>query len=150
MKCPTATRTTSASASSNGAASCATTSRPATAPCFRVAASTTATTLSVKDDLDVRQVRVQPMTPSQIEEFLRLYAPEHADGAWAEIRDNEGLLDLYSTPYFLKLLSDQLAYDPRVASERAALFTGFVRRALEREIAGRKSAVRARRRAARP
>lgn len=93
--------------------------------------------LSVKDDLDVRQVRVQPMTPEQIEEFLQLYAPAHADGAWAEIRDNEGLLDLYSTPYFLKLLSDQLAYDPRVASERAALFTGFVRRALEREIAGR-------------
>ncbi|MBL8425742.1 MAG: SUMF1/EgtB/PvdO family nonheme iron enzyme [Candidatus Accumulibacter phosphatis] len=94
-------------------------------------------TLSVKDDLDVRQVRVQPMTPPQIEEFLRLYAADHADGAWAEIRNDEGLLDLYSTPYFLKLLSDQLAYDPRVAGERAALFTGFVRRALEREIASR-------------
>ena len=75
--------------------------------------------------------------PAQIEEFLRLYAAEHADGAWAEIKDNERLLELYSTPYFLKLLTDQLAYDPRVASERAALFTGFVRRALEREIAGR-------------
>jgi hypothetical protein len=50
--------------------------------------------------------------------------------------ESERLLDLYSTPYFLKLLCDQLAYDPRVASERAALFTGFVRRALEREIAG--------------
>jgi len=94
-------------------------------------------TLSLKDDLDVRQVRVQPMTPSQIEEFLRLYAADHADGAWAEIRNDEGLLDLYSTPYFLKLLSDQLVYDPRVAGERAALFTGFVRRALEREIASR-------------
>ena len=94
-------------------------------------------TLSIKDDLDVRQVRVQPMTPEQIEEFLRLYAPAHADGAWAEIQGSQRLLDLYSTPYFLKLLSDQLAYDPRVASERAALFTGFVRRALEREIAGR-------------
>jgi formylglycine-generating enzyme required for sulfatase activity len=94
-------------------------------------------TLSVKDDLDVRQVRVQPMTPEQIEEFLHLYAPEHADAAWTEIRHDEGLRDLYSTPYFLKLLSDQLAYDPRVASERAALFTGFVRRALEREIKGR-------------
>ncbi|WP_273703613.1 NACHT domain-containing protein, partial [Candidatus Accumulibacter vicinus] len=94
-------------------------------------------TLSVKDDVDVRQVRVQPMTPPQIEEFLRLYAADHADSAWAEIQGNQRLLDLYSTPYFLKLLSDQLAYDPRVASERAALFTGFVRRALEREIAGR-------------
>ena len=94
-------------------------------------------TLSVKDDLDVRQVRVQPLTPEQIEEFLRLYGAEHADAAWAEIRDNERLLELYSTPYFLKLLTDQLAYDPRVANERSALFTGFVRRALEREINGR-------------
>jgi formylglycine-generating enzyme required for sulfatase activity len=93
-------------------------------------------TLSVKDDLAVRQVRVQALTAPQIEQFLHLYAPDHAAGAWAEIRESERLLDLYSTPYFLKLLCDQLAYDPRVASERASLFTGFVRRALEREIAG--------------
>jgi formylglycine-generating enzyme required for sulfatase activity/GTPase SAR1 family protein len=92
--------------------------------------------LSIKDDLDVRQVRVQALTAPQIEEFLHLYTPDHAAGAWAEIGESERLLDLYSTPYFLKLLCDQLAYDPRVASERAALFTGFVRRALEREIAG--------------
>jgi formylglycine-generating enzyme required for sulfatase activity len=93
--------------------------------------------LSIKDDLEVRQVRVQPLTEEQIKEFLDLYAAEHAQSAWEEIRDNPRLLELYSTPYFLKLLSDQLAYDPRVASERAALFTEFVRRALEREIAGR-------------
>ena len=93
--------------------------------------------LSVKDDLDVRQVRVQPLTPEQIEAFLRLCAADHADSAWDEIRDDRRLLELYSTPYFLKLLTDQLEYDPRVANERAALFTGFVRRALEREIAGR-------------
>jgi len=92
--------------------------------------------LSVKDDVDVRQVRVQPLTPPQIEEFLRLYAPVHAERAWIEIQGNQRLLELYSTPYFLRLLSEQLAYDPRVASERAALFTGFVRRALEREISG--------------
>lgn len=93
-------------------------------------------TLSVKDDLDVRQVRVQPLTPKQIETFLvALFAPEHAASAWAEIRVSARLLDLYSTPYFLKLLGEQLAYDPRVASESAALFTGYVRRALEREIA---------------
>lgn len=94
-------------------------------------------TLSVKDDLDVRQVRVQPLTPEQIEEFLHLYAADHAADAWGEIRDDRRLLELYGTPYFLKLLTDQLEYDPRVANERAALFTGFVRRALEREIAGR-------------
>ncbi|MCB1918205.1 MAG: SUMF1/EgtB/PvdO family nonheme iron enzyme [Rhodocyclaceae bacterium] len=93
--------------------------------------------LSIKDDLQVRQVLVKPLTSEQIEEFLRLHSPEHAAGAWGEIRGNERLLELYSTPYFLKLLVDQLAYDPRVANERAALFTGFVRRALEREIAGR-------------
>ena len=44
------------------------------------------------------------------------------------------LLDLYSTPLFLKLLSAQLVYDPRVAKEPAALFTGYVRRMLEREM----------------
>jgi formylglycine-generating enzyme required for sulfatase activity len=53
------------------------------------------------------------------------------------MRDNPRLLELYSTPYFLKLLSEQLADYPRIASERAALFTGFVRRALKREIDGR-------------
>ncbi|MBL8483946.1 MAG: NACHT domain-containing protein, partial [Rhodocyclaceae bacterium] len=92
--------------------------------------------LSVKDDYAVRQVRVQPLNPGQIEKFLHLHAPEQAARAWSDIRAKPRLVDLYSTPYFLKLLCDQLAYDPRVAGERAALFTGFVRRALEREIAG--------------
>ena len=93
--------------------------------------------LSIKDDLDVRQIRVQPFLPEQIREFLELHAPAQAQTAWKDIRDNARLLDLYSTPYFLKLLADQLAYDPHVADDRAALFTGFVRRAIEREIAAR-------------
>ncbi len=135
-RCRTATRTTFASASSNGGV-LRDDFPPGNRAVFSCRSLDYSETLSVKDDVDVRQVRVQPVTPPQIEEFLRLYAADHADSAWAEIQGSERLLDLYSTPYFLKLLSDQLAYDPRVASERAALFTGFLRCALEREIAGR-------------
>jgi formylglycine-generating enzyme required for sulfatase activity len=88
-------------------------------------------------EVDVRQVLVQPLAPEQIREFLELHAPAHAQSAWKEVWDDARLLDLYSTPYFLKLLTDQLAFDLHVADDRAALFTRFVRRAIEREIAAR-------------
>jgi len=46
--------------------------------------------LSIKDDLDLRQVRVQALTPLQIEDFLHLHAPDHAVAAAAARPDGMG------------------------------------------------------------
>ncbi|MCL5999376.1 MAG: hypothetical protein M1546_25425, partial [Chloroflexi bacterium] len=50
------------------------------------------------------------------------------------MRSDAQQLELFSTPYFLRLLIDQLAPDGRIPQGRAALFAGFARNALAREI----------------
>jgi len=91
------------------------------------------TALSV-GDVVVQQVTVKPMTPEQIRAFLRAYKPEQAEAIWAQLEGSPEQLALFSTPYFLKLLVDQIGQDAVVPNGRAALFTGFVRQTLLREI----------------
>lgn len=93
--------------------------------------------LSVKDDVTVRQVQIKPLTPEQIQEFLDKYAPEHAQTTWQAIKGDERQIELYSTPYFLKLLAEQVNAGGGVPKGRASLFTGFVRLALKREVNAR-------------
>lgn len=84
-------------------------------------------------ELRVSQVRIEPMTDAQVRQFLRLYSP----AAWAEIWDalaGRPQLDLVRSPYFLKLLVEQVADRGAIPRGRAALFTGFVRQALRREL----------------
>ena len=80
------------------------------------------------------------MTPDQIREFLDRYLPGQSGPVWQALQGDPRLLDLFSTPYFLKLLCDQVSADPAEASiptGRAALFTGFIRRTMAREIDAR-------------
>jgi formylglycine-generating enzyme required for sulfatase activity len=54
---------------------------------------------------------------------------------WGELAGTPQL-DLLRSPYFLRLLVEEVEATGTPASGRAALFTGFVRRALKREIEG--------------
>ncbi|MCL4870524.1 MAG: SUMF1/EgtB/PvdO family nonheme iron enzyme [Anaerolineae bacterium] len=111
------------------------------------------------DAVPVRRVQVEPLTPAQIEQFLTVYLGEQAPLVWATMRHDPQQLSLFSVPFFLRLLVDHLhltaqppANDPAPNPQytdapitnnpytppgRAALLTGFVRRALHRELARR-------------
>lgn len=84
-------------------------------------------------ELRVPQVVVQPMSPDQVQQFLRVYIPAQAGVIWAEL-EGSPQFDLFCTPYFLKLLVDLVEAVGEVPQGRAALFTGFVREMLRREI----------------
>ncbi|MGH9937348.1 MAG: NACHT domain-containing protein, partial [Blastocatellia bacterium] len=85
--------------------------------------------------LRVPQVEVQPMNADQTRAFLRAYTPAHEERIWEEL-DGSPQFSLFQTPYFLKLLCEQVESARAVPKGRAALFTGFVRKALDREING--------------
>ena len=87
----------------------------------------------------VRQTQVEPLTPNQIEEFLRLHLDEQAaEEGWAALRHDPQRLNLFSAPFFLRLLVDQIAATGAMPTGQAALLTSFVRRTLYREIAQRR------------
>ncbi len=86
------------------------------------------------DVLPVPQIRIEPLSPEQVQDFLRVYIPGLADLVWGQLH-NSPQFDLFRNPYFLKLLIDQVETDEgRIPEGRAELFTGFVRQALRREI----------------
>ena len=86
-------------------------------------------------DLPVPQIDIQNMNDGQVKEFLGAYLPAQAERVWEELK-GASHLDLFRTPYFLKLLCDQVETYQSIPKDRAALFTGFVRRVLKREIEG--------------
>ena len=90
-------------------------------------------------EVPVPQAEVQPLSANQIQEFLCHYAPEHGEATFARIRTDERQLTLYSTPFFLDLLVRQIRPDGTLPASRAALFAGFIRAALQREITTRSS-----------
>jgi len=78
-------------------------------------------------------VQVEPLTPAQIETFLRLYLVDRADFVWQSLLQDSRQLALFATPFFLELLVEQIANSGEMPAGRTALLTGFVRRALHRE-----------------
>jgi class 3 adenylate cyclase/formylglycine-generating enzyme required for sulfatase activity len=83
--------------------------------------------------LRVPQVHVEPMSDTRVRQYLKLYSPAHWVEVWEEIHATTQL-DLFRSPFFLKLLVDEVEAQGAVPKGRAALFTGFVRRALAREL----------------
>ncbi len=81
----------------------------------------------------VPQVRVEPMTDAQVRAFLHRYAPARAAAIWDGLRGTPQV-ELVRSPYLLALLVEQAIASPQAPVGRAALFTGFVRRAIQREI----------------
>jgi hypothetical protein len=88
-------------------------------------------TLSSKD-LPVPQVRIEPLSDAQVQEFLTLYCREHGVTLWQNLQGTPQV-DLLRSPYYLKLLVAQTTAG-EIPAGRAALFTGFVRHALRREV----------------
>jgi formylglycine-generating enzyme required for sulfatase activity len=84
-------------------------------------------------DLRVPQVQIEPLTDEKVREFLDLYSPTRSDDIWQALAGSPQL-DVFRSPYFLSLLVAQVEASGEVPRDRAALFTGFVRRALRREV----------------
>jgi hypothetical protein len=82
----------------------------------------------------VRQVQVEPLSPEQIADFLRLHLAERGEVVWETLRQEEQQVALFATPFFLRLLVDQIGPAGDLPAGRVELLTGFVRRALYREI----------------
>ena len=84
-------------------------------------------------DLRVPQVRIEPLTDEKVRDFLTVYSP----GRWREIwqaLEGSPQLEVLRSPYFLALLVEQAEATGEMPAGRAALFTGFVRQALRREL----------------
>ena len=83
--------------------------------------------------LPVPQLRIEPMSDEQMARFLRLYSPARGEAIWRQLRGSpqHGLL---RTPYFLSLLVQQVETEGRLPEGHAALFTGYVRQVLRREV----------------
>jgi formylglycine-generating enzyme required for sulfatase activity len=84
-------------------------------------------------DLRVPQIEVQPMDDEQVRRFLNVYTPAHENLIWNEL-EGSPQLKLFRTPYFLKLLCEQVEATREIPKGRASLFTGFVRQTLAREL----------------
>ncbi len=83
--------------------------------------------------LRVPQVRIEPMSDDQVQEFLRVYYPAKAESLWERLEGSQQR-ELVRIAYFARLFVEQAAETGAVPEGRAALFTGFVRRALQREV----------------
>ncbi|MGB1249445.1 MAG: SUMF1/EgtB/PvdO family nonheme iron enzyme [Candidatus Promineifilaceae bacterium] len=82
----------------------------------------------------VKQVQVEPLSPSQIEAFLQAYLPETSAQVWHKIQDDGKLTDLLASPFYARLLVDQVAADGSIPNGAAAIITSSVRQALHREV----------------
>ena len=85
-------------------------------------------------ELPVPQVRLEALSNAQVEQFVMRHSPEHGEALWRNLQHSRQL-DLLRLPYYLKLLVEQ-THTGEIPTGRAALFTNFVRQALQREIAG--------------
>ena len=83
--------------------------------------------------LSVPHVRIDRLNDGQVEEFLTLYHPDLGPRLWRQLKGT-AQLDLFRSPFYLNLLLKQAKDDGQVPKGRAALFTGFVRQALVREV----------------
>lgn len=83
--------------------------------------------------LRVPQVQIELLSDEQVRRFLDLYTPARAESMWSALEGSEQL-EVLRSPYFLKLLVDQVEIAGETPKGRAELFTGFVRQALRREI----------------
>ena len=88
-------------------------------------------TLSSKE-LPVPQVRIEPLSNVQVQEFVTVYCPDHGATLWQNL-EGTPQLEILRSPYYLKLLVAQTTAG-EIPDGRAALFTGFVRQALRREV----------------
>ena len=105
-------------------------------------------TLSPAGEAGLPHVRIEQLGDGQVEDFLNRYNPKHGRALWARLKGTPQL-DLFRSPFYLKMLLAQVRPDGALPAGRAALFTGFVRQALAAGGERQQSAVSPRRPAAR-
>jgi len=79
----------------------------------------------------VPQARLEPLSDDQVREFLVAYAPDRAERLLAALA-RAGRREAFRTPYLLRLLAEGAGGEGGL--DLAAVFTGFVRGALAREL----------------
>ena len=84
-------------------------------------------------NLRVPQVRIEALSDEQVRDFLKAYSPLRWYEIW-NVLEGQPQLEIMRSPYFLKLLVDQVDASGEIPAGRAALFTGFVRQSLRREV----------------
>ncbi|MCI4066147.1 SUMF1/EgtB/PvdO family nonheme iron enzyme [Micromonospora sp. R77] len=89
--------------------------------------------LSTKD-VGVPHIRLEPMTPQQVLQYIHVHLPEWADLVTRALNDDPRLLGLYRTPYMLRLLVAQVRAIGTVPIGRADAFQTMVRELLRREV----------------
>ncbi len=84
-------------------------------------------------ELRVPQIRIEPLSDAQVRDFVRLHSPGRRREIWKAL-EGSPQLEVVRSPYFLALLVEQVEATGELPAGRAALFTGFVRQALRREV----------------
>jgi formylglycine-generating enzyme required for sulfatase activity len=87
--------------------------------------------LSTVDDM-VPHVDIQVLDEPTIQQFLNHYAQSNAERLLQKLRASNQL-ELYGTPYFLKMLVEVAGKKGEIPSDRAALITAYIRKLLRRE-----------------
>ena len=67
------------------------------------------------------QVRIEPLSNAQVQEFVTVYCPEHGATLWQNLQGTPQL-EVLRSPYYLKLLVAQTTAG-EIPAGRAALFT---------------------------
>ena len=78
-------------------------------------------------------VRIKSLDDQQVQEFLRVYSPDHGTKLWCQL-EGTSQLEVLRSPFYLKLLVELPLPDGALPKGRAGLFTHFVRQTLLREI----------------
>jgi len=84
-------------------------------------------------ELSVPHVRIERLSDEQVESFLLVCSPDHGDAMWRNVKGTPQL-DLFRPPFYLKMLVAEAEPDGALPPGRAALFTRFLRQALDREV----------------
>lgn len=77
-------------------------------------------------------LRLEELNEGQVHQYLRDYAPQHADAVWRHLSAKPNLLKLYRVPYLLRLLTDLLNEVGEIPTGRADTFTRLVQRLILR------------------
>ncbi len=85
-------------------------------------------------DRPVPQVRIESLSDDKVRQFLLQYSPNYGETLWDNLK-NTAQLNVFRSPYFLKMLIEESKRNGgKIPSGRVALFSGFVRSLIKREI----------------
>ena len=86
------------------------------------------------EGMPVKQVKVEGLNADQIETFIQQHLPEQGATVWQRLQQDKRQMALFASPFFLRLLVEQVDSSGEIPTGQAALMTGFIRRALYREV----------------